>query len=817
MDEPTTRVPARSRRPRWTLIAVAAATAAALTTGPQSAAEPFVTTPFPDQDRLPAPALDRTGWRATASSEDGAGRADGVLDPAGGRHWTSGADQRGERWIAIALPTPRTVSALVYHPLRGAQAQLFLDYRIDVRTPERDWFPVSSGRLGHTEEAKTIAFPATTASAVRLVATDTAAPRQVSAARLDLLGDPGHRPGSVPLPRTGWTATGRNGAQSAAAVLDDDPRTFWSGRRTASGAPSITLDLGRPQRVDGLVYAPPRDRSKRVLGYAVSTSSDGAQFTEVARGTWSDDDYPKTAVFDRVTQARHVRLTAQQGPEEVEAAEITLDGPATPATHGAWSTRTIGLPLVPAAAAVLPDGTLLTWSSGKRTAISTDSPTHTARLRPDSGVVEPEKQAEVSHEMFCPGTAALADGRLLVTGGDSITSTSSYDPATGRWSREAGMAAPRGYPGMTLLSTGEAFVLGGSWNSHGAGRDGDHPGEVFSPATGRWRTLPGVLGSTIHTADEGGPYRADNHGWFHAVRGGRVFHAGPGNTMHWIDTAGSGTATSAGTRGTQDAMHGNAASYDVGKIFTAGGAPHYRPLENEIADPRYLASNRARLIDLTGAGGPRVTDGGAMRFRRAYATSVVLPDGKVLVIGGQRVPLEFTDTDAVLTPELWNPADNSFTPQATMAVPRNYHSVATLLPDGRVFSGGGGLCGQLPCETNHPDGQVFSPPYLFDRDGREAPRPTIHTAPATATAGGQLTVEADDGVSFVLVRYGPVTHTVNNDQRRIPLRTVSTSPATRTRYTVEIPPAGDVLPGNHMLFALKNGVPSVAKIVNVGL
>ena len=41
---------------------------------------------------------------------------------------------------------------------------------------------------------------------------------------------------------------------------------------------------------------------------------------------------------------------------------------------------------------------------------------------------------------------------------------------------------------------------------------------------------------------------------------------------------------------------------------------------------------------------------------------------------------------------------------ATGPTPRNYHSVALLLPDGRVFSGGGGLCG--PCATNHPDAQI---------------------------------------------------------------------------------------------------------------
>lgn len=47
--------------------------------------------------------------------------------------------------------------------------------------------------------------------------------------------------------------------------------------------------------------------------------------------------------------------------------------------------------------------------------------------------------------------------------------------------------------------------------------------------------------------------------------------------------------------------------------------------------------------------------------------------------------------------ELWNRRTEQWTSMAPMGAPRTYHSVAVLMPDGRVFSGGGGLCGQ---ETN---------------------------------------------------------------------------------------------------------------------
>ena len=67
---------------------------------------------------------------------------------------------------------------------------------------------------------------------------------------------------------------------------------------------------------------------------------------------------------------------------------------------------------------------------------------------------------------------------------------------------------------------------------------------------------------------------------------------------------------------------------------------------------------------------------------------------------------------------------------------------------------------------------------------------------------------------FALVRMSAVTHTVNNDQRRIPL-TPTTSNG--TTHTIAIPAdAGVALPGIYLLFALDGqGTPSIAKVVKV--
>jgi galactose oxidase len=298
-------------------------------------------------------------------------------------------------------------------------------------------------------------------------------------------------------------------------------------------------------------------------------------------------------------------------------------------------------------------------------------------------------------------------------------------------------------------------------------------------------------------------YRSDNHGWFFAWTNNRVFHAGPSRQLNWFGTTGSGSWSSAGVRSDDNhAMNGSAVMYDVGKILTTGGAPAYVDSD---------ASSRAYVIDINNA--VMVRKVAPMSYARAFHNSVVLPDGKVLVLGGTTRAVPFSDENSIYNAELWDPATERFTRLAAAATPRNYHSVALLLPDGRVFSGGGGLCGS--CATNHADGQIFTPPYLLNPDGTPRPRPAITSAPTSAAAGSTVTINTDRAVArFALLRLGAVTHTVNNDQRRIPL-TVTT--ATGTSYTTTIPAnRGLVLPGYYMLFALDSaGVPSIAKTMRI--
>lgn len=275
----------------------------------------------------------------------------------------------------------------------------------------------------------------------------------------------------------------------------------------------------------------------------------------------------------------------------------------------------------------------------------------------------------------------MNDGRLMITGGQTSRRVTFYDPFLDEWAIGPQMIIGRGYQSQLTLEEGSVFVLGGSWNGGIGGKDG----EVWTEAGG-WQLKPGIraIGS-INTNDIEGLFRSDSHMWLFEAPNGRIFHAGPAKRMHWIDLDGNGTVTQSLLRGDDlDAMNGNAVMYDVGKIFTVGGAENY--------DSGH-ASSRAYAIDING-GEALVQRVGDMSFPRAFCNSVVLPSGEIIVVGGQEKVKLFSDTDAVLYVEIWDPWTGEFTELSSLiTVPRTYHSIGLLLRDGRVLSGGGGLCG----------------------------------------------------------------------------------------------------------------------------
>jgi hypothetical protein len=257
--------------------------------------------------------------------------------------------------------------------------------------------------------------------------------------------------------------------------------------------------------------------------------------------------------------------------------------------------------------------------------------------------------------------------------------------------------------------------------------------------------------------------------------------------------------------------------------------------------------------------------GKPMPHPRVMPDAVLLPDGKVLIVngacrgyaGGTAATGPAISYDAVKAADLYDPDTDSWETLASASYERLYHSTALLLPDARVLVAGNDhritLDRELerdarPC-NNSVDTQfqkplykigkisvpetdpyraqtfeyrieVFSPPYLCT--GRN--RPIIEQAPERISFGSEFSMEVTVGavaeleigkIKCVLIKPGSVTHNNNMAQRLVELRILGTK---KSQLSIHAPPDEKIAPpGYYMLFVLYDGVPSVAKFVQLPL
>lgn len=433
----------------------------------------------------------------------------------------------------------------------------------------------------------------------------------------------------------------------------------------------------------------------------------------------------------------------------------------------------------------------------------------------------------VSDDLFCTGFTQLADGRVFTAGGrrafldlvtgDLTTTGLSYamtfDGAT--WTREAedmvgagALGDPmRWYPTTTRLPDGRILVVNGD--------DLVQPvplpnlsAEIFDPATGAWQ-LVSPYGDV--------PLQLWNPDYTHSFvlpvpQGGADlvllgFDGLPGTFD--LDT---GTWTLAGQ------ARGNAQPFEGPNI---GASSTMLPIR--VDDGEWGYGNGSVLV----AGGPMGTshhfnadvfdvESGAwlpripMGTGRHHPTTVLLPDGQVLVVAGH------SPDPAVTHAQLIDPANGFAVSEgiADMGDVRGYHAVSLLLPDGRVLVGGGADVMTNPGEEKATF-RYYRPWYM------DEPRPGIVSAPPVIPMGAPFSVvtAGQRPKEVVLIALGAMTHSVDMNQRYVQLPVQGATPLAPglTNLAVTGPADGRVAPpGMYMLFVVDaHRVPSEAVIVQV--
>ena len=178
--------------------------------------------------------------------------------------------------------------------------------------------------------------------------------------------------------------------------------------------------------------------------------------------------------------------------------------------------------------------------------------------------------------------------------------------------------------------------------------------------------------------------------------------------------------------------HATATRLPDGRILVIGGVrTNGVDFSNNAGAGVFFAS--AEIYDPATAS---FTPTGTMATPRGLHTAVLLPNGKVLVVGG------FNNTGSLASTELWDPGTGAFGPSGAMATVRSQHS-ATLLPNGKVLVAGGFGAGPLA------SAEIYDPATgAFTATGSMAAGRNTHTA--TLLGNGKVLMTGGFGSAGLL-------------------------------------------------------------------
>lgn len=401
-------------------------------------------------------------------------------------------------------------------------------------------------------------------------------------------------------------------------------------------------------------------------------------------------------------------------------------------------------------------------------------------------------------DLFCAGQSFRSDGQLLVAGGNleydpfkGIRDSFLFNFSTARWSKVASMYRGRWYPTVLTQGNGRIFALSGLDISGNL----DLNPEIFNGSSG-WNIFTRQTSAFALYA--------------HLVllSSGKIFYTGAqlgGNNgvsprILTLPSQFSQAIAEQAVSGLQDSDYGNQGASVLlppaqdQKVMIIGGG-----------GDDGTATNRVNIVNLN-ATTPTYTAAPYLNNRRMHHNAVLLPDRTVFVCNGSQAEQDVSQS--TLPAEIYNPATNRWRVVETPTVNgRVYHSVAVLLPDGRVVTAGGN-----PERGVYESRiEIYSPAYMSQT------RPTISSAPTTTKYNTTITIQTPQATSIKwvhLIRPMAPTHAMDTEQRLVDL---PISSRTSSSLSVQITSNRNIAPpGYYMLFIVNNNnVPSVARWIQL--
>ena len=218
----------------------------------------------------------------------------------------------------------------------------------------------------------------------------------------------------------------------------------------------------------------------------------------------------------------------------------------------------------------------------------------------------------------------------------------------------------------------------------------------------------------------------------------------------------------------------------------------------------YSPSNKVFMIDFSDSFKPQIKELKSMNFARRDGNATIMPDGNIFINGGSSYnDLEFS----VFTPEIYNPNTQTTKEMSNAYFRRNYHATSLLLPDGRILTAGGDVWN---AEIFYPP-YLFT--KNINNKTVLAKRPQIVTLDKNIKRGEKVEIEVDEQISKVsLISTGSTTHAQGSESK---FRNINFNKISNNKIEIQLDNNPNNLQnGTYLLFVLNSkGTPSEGKIV----